>query len=183
VVIAASTGGPGALHRILSQLPCDFSAPILVVQHNTPGFMPGLVSWLNGSSDLPVKVAQQGELLQPHTVYLAPDERHLGVSAQRTVALSDAPPIGGFRPSATYLFETAARAFGSSVIAVILTGMGEDGVEGLRAVKEADGRIIAQDEKSSVVWGMPGSAVGAGLAGLVLPLESIPARLVELVAR
>ncbi len=183
VAIAASTGGPGALHRILSELPGNFPAPVLVVQHNTPGFMAGLVSWLDGCSDLPVKVAQQGELLLPHTVYLAPDERHLGVSPQGTALLSDAPAVGGFRPSGTYLFDSAARVCGSSLIAVILTGMGEDGTEGLRTVEQTGGQVIAQDEASSVVWGMPGTAVAAGLANLILPLDAIPARLVELAAR
>ncbi len=181
VAIATSTGGPGALHRILSRMPGDFAAPILVVQHNTPGFMTGLVTWLNGSCDVPVKVAEQGEVLLPHTVYLAPDERHLGVSNQGAVLLSDAPLIGGFRPSGTYLFDSAARAYGASLIAVILTGMGEDGVAGLKTVRETGGQIIAQDEKSSVVWGMPGAAVAAGLADLVLPLDAISARLVDLI--
>ncbi len=179
VAIATSTGGPGALQRVLSQLPGDFPAPILVVQHNTPGFMTGLVSWLDGGCDLVVKVAEQGEALQPHTVYLAPDERHLGITGLSTVLLSDAPPVGGFRPAGTFLFESVARAVGPAVVAVILTGMGEDGVAGLRAVRLAGGQTIAQDEESSVVWGMPGVAVAAGLADLVLPLEAIPARLIS----
>ncbi|HKI33965.1 MAG TPA: chemotaxis-specific protein-glutamate methyltransferase CheB [Gemmataceae bacterium] len=181
VAIATSTGGPAALHRLLSRLPGDFPSPVLVVQHNAPGFMGGLVRWLDGSCDLTVKVAEQGERLRAHTVYLAPDERHLGVSAHGTALLSGAPPVGGFRPSGTYLFESAARACGSSVVALILTGMGEDGVEGLRAVRQAGGQVIAQDEDSSVVWGMPGAAVAAGLADSVLPLDTIPIRLMELV--
>ena len=112
---------------------------------------------------------------------MAPDDRHLGVSAQAVVTLSAAPPVGQFRPSGTFLFESAARAFGPSLVAVILTGMGDDGVEGLRAVRQAGGRVIAQDQASSVVWGMPGAAVAAGLADDVLPLDAIPARLVELI--
>ncbi|HLQ46182.1 MAG TPA: CheB methylesterase domain-containing protein, partial [Planctomycetaceae bacterium] len=154
----------------------------LIVQHNSPGFMSGLVNWLDGGCDLPVKVAEQGELLLPHTVYLAPDGRHLGVVGKSSVQLTDAAPVGGFRPSGTVLFNSVAQHFDAGVIALILTGMGEDGVQGLRAVRQAGGRIIAQDEKSSVVWGMPGAAVAAGLADLVLPLDSIPGRLVELVA-
>jgi len=154
-----------------------------VVQHNSQGFMPGMVSWLNGSCDLTVKVAAQGEPVCPHTAYFAPDGFHLGVSKRGSVLLSDAPPVGGFRPAGTFLFHSAAQAFGASLVALILTGMGEDGVEGLRAVREAGGRVIAQDEKSSVVWGMPGAAVAAGLADLVLPLDAIPARLLKLVLR
>jgi two-component system chemotaxis response regulator CheB len=181
IAIATSTGGPAALHRLLSSLPGDFSAPILVVQHNAPGFMAGLVSWLDGGCDLSVKAAEQGELLLPHTTYLAPDDRHLGVSNQGTVVLSSAPAVGGFRPSGTWLFESAARACGASLIALILTGMGEDGVAGLRAVRQAGGRVIAQDEDSSVVWGMPGAAVAAGLADSVLPLDAIATELASLV--
>jgi two-component system, chemotaxis family, protein-glutamate methylesterase/glutaminase len=181
VTIAASTGGPAALHGILSRLPGDFPAPILIVQHNAPGFMSGLVNWLNGNCDLTVKVATQGEPLRAHTAYFAPDEFHLGVSDRGTVLLSAAPPVGGFRPAATFLFDSAAKVFGASVLALILTGMGEDGVEGLRAVREAKGWILAQDESSSVVWGMPGAAVAAGLADLVLPLDAIPVRLLEIV--
>jgi two-component system chemotaxis response regulator CheB len=181
VAVATSTGGPAALQRVLSRLPGDFPAPVLVVQHNAPGFMAGLVSWLDGSCDLSVKVAEQGEPLRPHTVYLAPDDRHLGVSAPARVMLSAAAPVGGFRPSGTFLFESAARAYGPSVVAVILTGMGDDGVEGLRAVRRAGGRVIAQDQDSSVVWGMPGAAAAAGLADSVLPPDAIAARLMELV--
>jgi two-component system chemotaxis response regulator CheB len=181
VAIAASTGGPAALHHILSHLPGDFPAPILVVQHNAPGFMPGLVSWLNSGCAVSVKIAAADEPLKPRTVYFAPDEHHLGVSVKATTQFSLASPVGGFRPSASFLFDSAARVFGPSVIALILTGMGEDGVAGLRVTRETGGRIIAQDESSSVVWGMPGATVAAGLADLVLPLEEIPARLLDFV--
>jgi two-component system, chemotaxis family, protein-glutamate methylesterase/glutaminase len=181
VAIAASTGGPAALHHVLSQFPGDFPAPVLVVQHNSPGFMTGLVNWLNAGCSVSVKVAAAGEPLQPRTVYFAPDDRHLGISDTGTLLLSDAPPVKGFRPSATFLFDSVARAFGASVFGVILTGMGEDGVEGLRTIRHAGGRIIAQDEASSVVWGMPGAAVAAGLAHVVLPLNAIPSRLLEFV--
>jgi two-component system chemotaxis response regulator CheB len=183
VAVATSTGGPAALHRLLSRLPADFPAPVLVVQHNAPGFMNGLVAWLDSGCDLTVKVAEQGQPLSPGTVYLAPDDRHLGVAPSGSVLLSSAPPVGGFRPSGTYLFESAARARGSSLVALILTGMGDDGVEGLRAVRQAGGQVIAQDEATSVVWGMPGAAVAAGLADSVLPLDAIPIRLAEMVIK
>ena len=181
VAVATSTGGPAALQVLLSDLPGDFEAPILVVQHITRGFTNGLAAWLNTLCDLHVKVAEHGERLASHTVYIAPDDRHLGVSNQAVVALSAAPPVGGFRPSGTFLFESAARAFGPAATAVILTGMGDDGVAGLRAVRQAGGRIIAQDEETSVVYGMPGAAVAAGLADQVLPLDRVAARLVQLV--
>jgi two-component system chemotaxis response regulator CheB len=183
LTIATSTGGPAALHRLLADLPGDFPVPILVVQHITEGFTPGLADWLNKVSPLHVKVAQQGEMLAPHTVYLAPDDLHLGLSSRSAIALSSAPPVGGFRPSGTFLFESAARAFGSSTVALILTGMGEDGVAGLRTVRQHGGRIIAQDETSCVIFGMPGSAIAAGLPDLVLPLDAMAARLVEWVGK
>ncbi len=179
VAVAASTGGPEALHRLLSALPGDYPVPVLVVQHITQGFTQGLAEWLNAACDLHVKVAEPDEHLMPRTVYVAPDDRHLGVTPGGDVVLSGSAPVGGFRPAATYLFESVARAFGPAATAVILTGMGEDGVEGLRAVRRAGGRIIAQDQASSVVWGMPGTAVEAGLPDLVLPPEEIAARLVR----
>jgi two-component system chemotaxis response regulator CheB len=179
VAVATSTGGPAALARVLADLPGDFPAPILVVQHITAGFTTGLADWLDSVCDLRVKVAEPGEALAPSTVYLAPDNHHLGVAGRAAIAVAGAPPVGGFRPSGTYLFESVARSFGGAAVAVILTGMGEDGVQGLRAVRRAGGRVIAQDEKTSVVFGMPGAAVAAGLADQVLPLDAIAARLVE----
>jgi two-component system, chemotaxis family, protein-glutamate methylesterase/glutaminase len=181
VAIATSTGGPAALQRLLSDLPAAYPLPILIVQHITPGFTAGLASWLNGVTPLRVKMAEHGEPLVAHTVYLAPDDLHLGTAERGgSVALSNTPPIGGFRPSGTFLFESVARAYGPSALALILTGMGDDGVVGLRAIQKAGGQIIAQDEKTSVVFGMPGAAVAAGLAPLVLPLEAIAPRLVAL---
>ncbi len=181
VAIATSTGGPAALQRLLATLPGDFPAPVVVVQHITPGFIDGLADWLNRGSDLHVKVAEDGESLAQHTVYLAPDDRHLEVTPRAAVRLARAAPVGGFRPSGTVLFESAARAYGPAAVGVILTGMGEDGVVGLRALREAGGRVIAQDEQSSVIFGMPGAAVAAGLADLVLALDAVPAHLLEMV--
>lgn len=180
VAIAASTGGPAALQAILCGLPGSFTLPVLVAQHITPGFTTGLAAWLGSICAFKVKVAQDGEALAPRTVYLAPDDRHLGVRGER-VALSDGPPDAGFRPSGTALFTSVAKAFGAATLAVVLTGMGEDGVAGLRAVRRAGGRVIAQDEASSVVYGMPGAAVAAGLAHAVLPLDAIAPHLVTLV--
>ncbi len=181
VAIATSTGGPAALQSVLSELPTDFSVPILVVQHISHGFTLGLAAWLKTVCPLRVKVAEEGEHLAPGTVYIGPEDQHLGVTSRSTIALSTAPPIGGFRPSGTYLFESVAKHFGGSMVAVILTGMGEDGVLGLRAVREAGGQVIAQDEQSSIVFGMPGAAVKAGLVDDVLPLSEIASRLKEFV--
>jgi two-component system chemotaxis response regulator CheB len=177
VAMAASTGGPAAIHRIFSDLPSDFSTPILLVQHIAPGFIEGLATWLRESSGLNIKVATQGQLPQPKGVYLAPDDHHLGVTSDGRITIFTSPAVEGFRPSATVLFRSVAKTYGRSCLAVILTGMGEDGLDGLRDVHATGGRVIAQDEASSVVFGMPGAAVAAGLADEVIPLHQIASRL------
>jgi two-component system chemotaxis response regulator CheB len=131
----------------------------------------------------PVRVAKDGEPLRPATVYVAPDDHHLGVADRATIAVSRTAPINGFRPSATFLFDSVARAFGNAVAAVILTGVGDDGVAGLRTVRTTGGRVIAQDEQTSIVFGMPGAAVAAGLPEVTLPLGAIAPRLRELAAQ
>jgi two-component system chemotaxis response regulator CheB len=182
IALAGSTGGPAALHRVLSDLPGDLAVPLVVVQHIATGFVAGLAEWLRSSCNLRVKVAEDGERLAARTVYLASDGRHLGVGRDGTIRMSEAEPINGFRPSATHLFETAAQAFGPSVAAVVLTGMGNDGVAGLRAVKAAGGRVIAQNEATSVIYGMPREAVAAGVVDLELPITEIGPRLTALIA-
>lgn len=180
VAIAASTGGPAALLRVLMDLPRDFPAPILIVQHIAHGFTEGLCTWLASSCDLRLHMARHGELLEPHSAYLAPDDRHLGVDADGRCVLSEMPAIAGFKPSANHLFESVARIYGSSGIAVVLTGMGRDGVEGARSLHAAGGTVIAQDEGSSVVYGMPKEVVAAGIVSAVLPVHEIAGKLVEL---
>lgn len=177
VAIGASTGGPQALEALLRALPPDFSVPILVVQHIATGFTAGLASWLARATGRRVKVAEAGEPLRGDTVLVAPDGRHLGAVRSGVALVSEDPPVGGFRPSASFLFASVAEAYGASAAGVILTGMGRDGVEGLRALRRSGGRILAQDEESSVVFGMPGAAVAEGLASAVLPVEGIAARL------
>jgi two-component system chemotaxis response regulator CheB len=183
VAITASTGGPAALQRVLMDLPRDFPAPILIVQHIARGFMPGLCGWLKGRCDLRVRIASDGEMLEPRTVYLAPDDFHLGVRGTDRVLLSATPPIGGFRPSATFMFESVAQSHGARVVAVVLTGMGRDGVAGLEAVRAAGGLVLTQDEASSVVYGMPREARLAGLSDMELPLARIAERLIEITPR
>jgi two-component system chemotaxis response regulator CheB len=181
VAIAASTGGPAAIHSILTGLPAEFPAPILVVQHISRGFSAGFADWMNAASPLRVKLAQEGEPLLPGTVYVAVDDRHLMLSPARRIHLSSAPAVGGFRPSGTVLFESVARTFGPASLALILTGMGRDGVDGLRAVRQAGGRIVAEAESTAVVFGMPGAAVSAGLADFIVPLDQVCAALADLV--
>jgi two-component system chemotaxis response regulator CheB len=183
VAMAASTGGPAALATILRALPPDTSVPILVVQHITPGFEEGLVSWLNESSALPVRLAADGQRLRAGEVAVGPQGVHLGVDGDGTAALGRAAPIGSHRPSATYLFRSVARAYGPRALGVILTGMGNDGAQGLVTLKEAGGWVLAQDEATSVVYGMPREAALLGLADQILPLKDIPGAMAALWGR
>ncbi len=177
--IATSTGGPPALQKILSGLPADFPVPILIVQHIAVGFTLGLLNWLKTVSPLAVKIASPGETLSDGTVYLAPENRHLGVTSRGTIILSDDPPIAGFRPSGTHLFCSVAESYRQRALAIILTGMGRDGVDGLRAIHKHGGTIFAQDEATSVVFGMPGAAIAEQLSDRVLPIDSFSAAILE----
>jgi two-component system, chemotaxis family, protein-glutamate methylesterase/glutaminase len=183
VALAASAGGPPALARLLSDLPGTPRVPFIAVQHNSKGWMPALATWLQTTSGRPVKLATEGEILSPGTLYLAPDGAHLGVDASGHARFGQEGPIGGFRPSASYLFDSVGKAYGPHALAVILTGMGTDGTAGLRGMHERGARVIAQDEESSAVFGMPGAAVAAGVCDEVLPLSAIAARVAELVSQ
>lgn len=182
VAIAASTGGPMALGKILGQLPQDYPAPILIVQHISAGFVAGLADWLDSLSAVRVKVAENDERLSPATAYLAPDDHHLGVSTSGRIRLSEADAVRGFRPSASWMFASVANAFGRSAVAVVLTGMGADGLEGLHSIRGQGGQVIVQDEESSIVFGMPKAAIEAGLADSILPLTSISTSLANVAA-
>ncbi|CAN5735954.1 chemotaxis-specific protein-glutamate methyltransferase CheB [soil metagenome] len=183
VAIAASTGGPAALRRVFIDLPRTFPVPILVVQHIARGFAAGFADWLGVSCALPVRLAERGEEMRAGTIYVAPDDVHMGVGAGRRIALSAAPPIGGFRPSATFLFQNAAERHGAGLVAVVLTGMGSDGADGLVAARAAGAYIIAQDEATSVVYGMAQEAVRRGVVNVVMPIEHIAGRLLDRVSR
>ncbi len=181
VALAASTGGPCVLRQILGDLPGDLAAPVLVVQHIAPGFVDGLAAWLDEAAELSVSVARADAPLEPGNVYVAPDGRHLGVDRGR-VKLDASPPIGRFRPSADFLFESAAREFGRDLFAGILTGMGQDGVAGLEVVRDRGGDAVAQDEATSVVYGMPREAARRRLVRASLEPAEI-ARAIRLAVR
>jgi len=181
--IACSTGGPQALATLLGGMPVGFPLPVLVVQHISPGFVGGLVSWLRGQTLLDVCLAGNGEPLRDGTVFVAPDAFHLEVERrdeQLFARLSDAPPVERFRPSGNVLFQALARTCGARAAGGVLTGMGCDGAAGLVALHDAGGQTFAQDEESSVVYGMPGAALALGAVDRVLPLARIPAHMVEL---
>jgi two-component system chemotaxis response regulator CheB len=173
VAIAASTGGPAALATILGTLPATTPVPILVVQHITAGFHQGLVDWLDSVTELDVRLATDGEPLRAGQALVAPADSHLGVDGRGRVSLSSDPPIGGHRPSATHLFRSVANGYGSGAVGTILTGMGDDGVAGLRTLKEAGGLVLAQDESTSVVYGMPREAAVLGVVDQVLPVSQM----------
>jgi two-component system chemotaxis response regulator CheB len=185
ILIASSTGGPHALNELLPDLCQRTSLPILIVQHLPPMFTTSLAEQLQRHLDRPVHEAADQELIQPQHVYIAPGGRHLVVRASQGslyTGLSDDPPENHCRPSANRLFRTAAGAVGAGTVAIILTGMGNDGTLGLSPLKRAGAHVIVQDEASSVVWGMPGSVVAAGLADQIKPLHQI-AEAVESVVR
>jgi two-component system chemotaxis response regulator CheB len=179
VVVGVSTGGPAALALLLPDLTRRVTAPVLVVQHMPAGFTRSLADSLARKCPVPVVEAGDGQLVEGRIVYIAPGDRHFLVRSQgdgRVVtALNDQPRQNGCRPSADVLFRSAAAAYGPEAVGIILTGMGCDGTEGLAALKRAGAATIAQDEASSIVWGMPGSAVAAGHIDQVLPLAKIAA--------
>jgi two-component system chemotaxis response regulator CheB len=191
VVVAVSTGGPRALEALLPDLCGRVEVPVLVVQHMPAGFTRSLAEQLarkvSGSvkgKDCVVVEAADGEPVRPRAVYFAPDYHHLVLRSEggrlRT-GLTQQPPENGFRPAADVLFRSAAAAVGGDGVAVVLTGMDCDGTSGLKPLKRAGAYAIAQDEETSVVWGMPGSVVRAGLADEVLPLGEIAAAVQALV--
>ena len=176
VAIGISTGGPNALSRLLPQLPKDLPAAVLVVQHMPPGFTEVFAGRLSKTCALEVKEARDGDLVLPGRVLIAPGNFHLKIkkTALGPIAvLSSRPPVNGHRPSADVLFQSVAEEYGPRALGVIMTGMGEDGAEGIGAIKRAGGRTIAQDEKSSVVFGMPKAAIKTGCVDRVVSLDEM----------
>jgi two-component system chemotaxis response regulator CheB len=189
VCIAASTGGPNALTSLLSGFPKSLSVPVAIVVHMPPIFTKCFADRLNEACALTVQEAQDGQRVEPGQVYVAPGGRHMelvrrraGVGLSIEVKLTSDPPENSCRPAADVLFRSASK-LGAAVLGVVLTGMGSDGLRGARLIAEAGGRVLAQDEASSVVWGMPGAIVQDGLAEKVLPLDSMAAAIVQRVAR
>ncbi len=174
VVIGSSTGGPAALASVLPQFPPEFSLPILIVQHMPPLFTRLLAERLNTLCKLPLGEARQGERVVPGRILLAPGDFHMKVASSRGdvhVLLDQSPPQNFCRPAVDSLFCSAAEVYGGAVIAAVLTGMGQDGLRGSEVLKAQGASILAQDQASSVVWGMPGAITNAGLADCVVPLS------------
>lgn len=176
VVLGSSTGGPNAVAEVLASIPGDFPVPICITQHMPEGFTSAFAERLDRACPLTVREAVGGDLMLPSTVWIAPGGRHMEVAydgPRLVTRLTDGPLENSCRPAVDPLFRSAADALGDSALAVILTGMGKDGLEGVRSLKSRGATIIVQDEPTSVVWGMPGAVADAGLADQVLPLSEV----------
>lgn len=183
IAIGASTGGPPVLLKILSALPGDLPVPILIVQHIALGFGLEFTEWLSGASRFPVHIATHGKALLPGHAYVPPDNLHMGLTNDLHITLSNNPPENGLRPSVAYLFRSVAQALGPAAVGVLLTGMGKDGADELKLMKDSGAITIAQDFESSVVHGMPGEAIKIGAATHILPPEGIVTMLAALIKK
>ncbi len=180
LVIAVSTGGPAALSRVIPALQADIKFSVIIVQHMPAKFTATLAERLNALSAVSVREARDGDRPIAGVVFVAPGDRHLEVTERGFLRLGDGPPVNGCRPSADVTMAGAARAFGQRAIGLVMTGMGRDGAAGLAAIRRGEGVTLAQDQASSVIYGMPRAAVDAGVVDEVLPLDRIARRLHEL---
>jgi two-component system, chemotaxis family, protein-glutamate methylesterase/glutaminase len=186
VAIGCSTGGPNALATLFSGLPARAAVPVVIVQHMPPIFTKLLAERLTALGRMKVNEAQEGEVLRPGEAYIAPGGYHMKVVRRGTsycVALDQGPTVNSCRPAVDVLFESLVPVFKEGILGVIMTGMGQDGLRGCRAIRAAGGQIIAQDEASSVVWGMPGFVAKANLADAVLGLDSLAPAIIGRLSR
>ncbi|MFZ0478592.1 MAG: chemotaxis response regulator protein-glutamate methylesterase [Terriglobales bacterium] len=185
LAIGTSTGGPNALAALIPEFPRNFPVPVVIVQHMPPMFTQLLASRLDTLTPLHVQEGKRGEKLEPGQIWIAPGDYHMTVGRKGVVSvleLNQDPPENSCRPAVDVLFRSVAQAFGSHVLAVVLTGMGSDGTRGAAAIRVAGGAVIVQDEASSVVWGMPGNVVAGNLADRVCPLDSVMNEIVRRVS-
>jgi two-component system chemotaxis response regulator CheB len=186
VAIASSTGGPRALAEVIPALPADLDAAVFVVQHMPAGFTRSLAHRLDLMSPLPVSEAEDGEAVRRNRVYLAPGGMHMrvvgGDAGERRIQLDSSPPIWGVRPSAEPLFASVAELYGAAAVGVVLTGMGRDGSDGLRMMRDAGGQAVVQDRATSTIYGMPAAAMQRAGADREVPLGSVATAIVELLA-
>jgi len=167
ICIGASTGGPVVIESILSNLAVPFNIPIVIVQHIMAGFVEGFVEWLNHSSKVKVKLAEQGEEIKNNFCYVAPDGYHLTISVDRKIYLQNKAPVNGLKPSVSSMFDSVLESFGKGCLAILLSGMGKDGALELKKLKNAGATTIVQDKESAVVYGMPGEAVKLDAASYI----------------
>lgn len=182
VAIGTSTGGPRALQEIITKLPGNLPCGVVVVQHMPPGFTKSLAERLNSLSSLTVKEAEQNDLIRPGVAFVAPGDYHMTVESEgnrKVVKLSQKPQIGGHRPAVDPMMESVAKVYGDRAVGVILTGMGHDGAQGMKAIKQKGGYTVAEDQSTSVVFGMPKAAIELGVIDKVLPLPAIASEIVK----
>ena len=178
--IACSTGGPQALTQILPALPAEFPCPVLIAQHISEGFAQGMVDWLSGLCKLPVRLAAEGDFLQAGVIHISPSEYHLRITSAHTVKLVECGERDIFHPCCDVMLDSVADAFGRQAVGIILTGMSSDGVRGIARIREQGGMTLAQDEASSVVYGMNRLAIEAGSVQKILPVEAIAPTMIQL---
>jgi two-component system chemotaxis response regulator CheB len=189
VAIGVSTGGPAALDILLPALPANFALPVLIVQHMPELFTRLFAERLNGRCNLRVREASESDPVRPGTIYIARGNWHLEAlaapapNASPTLHLTQGPLENHCRPAVDVLFRSVAKLYGSGVLAVVLTGMGSDGTSGCRIIRQQGGTVLAQDEPTSTVWGMPGAVTNAGLAHKVLPLDAIAPEILRIAGR
>ncbi|MDO5672832.1 MAG: chemotaxis response regulator protein-glutamate methylesterase [Actinomycetaceae bacterium] len=184
VILGSSTGGPEALSKLVKQLIRPLPVPMVITQHMPPVFTAQLAARLDRMTSSEVIEAKEGTTLRPGSIYIAPGDFHMEFAGNAGVArvkLTQTPPVNFCRPSVDVMFDAAVKIFGGEMLAVVLTGMGQDGKEGCRVVLDAGGRTLVQDEKSSVVWGMPGAVATAGYADQILPIEEIAGQITRIV--
>lgn len=183
VAIGTSTGGPRALQDVIPYMPEDIPATFLIVQHMPPGFTKSLAVRLNNLSKITVKEAENGDILKPGTAYIAPGDYHMVINRtgldEYIISLNSDPTVSGHRPSVNVMMESIAKIENKNLIAVMMTGMGSDGSEGMKKIKMAGGKTIAQDEESCVVYGMPKAVVNAGIVDSIVPLDRIAAEIIK----
>ena len=171
--LACSTGGPQALAQILPALPADFPCPVLIAQHISDGFAQGMVDWLSSLCRLPVRLAAEGDFLQAGVIYISPSEQHVRLTSAHRVALVERTPLDVFHPSCDVMLHSVADLFGCHAVGIILTGMSSDGAKGIAKIRVKGGMTLAQDEASSVIYGMNRVAIEAGNVQKILPIEAI----------
>ena len=183
IIIGSSTGGPRALLKIISCIPGDIRASFLIVQHMPPVFTKSLAERLNQAAQLDVREAANGDMIQPGRVLVAPGDYHMLVTENNSIMLDQGPPVLGVRPAIDITMKSVAAIYGAATVGVVLTGMNTDGTIGASYIKKAGGIILAQDEATSVVYGMPASVAKAGYVNKVLPLENIAEEIIKLCAK
>jgi two-component system, chemotaxis family, protein-glutamate methylesterase/glutaminase len=182
VTIGASTGGPQALQKVFSTLPSNFPVPIICTQHISTGFLQGLIDWLALKCRLKISIAKEGELPLPGSVYFAPDNAHLALDLLGRFMYQASGTIDGHCPSITVMFSSIAKHYGKATLGILLTGMGKDGAIGMKEISQAGGITIAQDEASSIIFGMPKEAIALGGVKYILPVQEISSSLLKIVA-